>query len=134
MASASRPVGLQAFGSGHQPDVDEGESAVVVGKNGGQVHAAQFLLRRHHHQEAARRARTALEKLPGYRALKECLISPQDVLPHLTRRRILLLGRTAPQALDGRAGARTFPILLERKDKMGTALSGGQQQMLAGVR
>ena len=78
----------------------------------------------------------AIEKLPAYAAPKHGVsLSPQGrmILPHLTVQENLLLG-----AASGRPGMWTlqrvfelFPILKERRDKLGTALSGGQQQMLA---
>ena len=119
-------------------DVDEGESVAVVGKNGA---GKSTLLNSFFGGTTIKGGTievggTALEKLPGYRAPKEGVtISPQGrlILPHLTVQENLLLG-----AACGRKGHWTvarvhelFPILLERKDKMGTALSGGQQQMLA---
>ena len=79
---------------------------------------------------------TAIDKLPAYAAPKHGVsISPQGrlILPHLTVQENLLLG-----AAGGRKGHwnlqrvfELFPILLERRHKLGTALSGGQQQMLA---
>ncbi len=78
----------------------------------------------------------AIEKLPPFAAPKHGVsISPQGrlILPHLTVQDNLLLG-----AASGRKGQwdlkrvyALFPILRERRDKLGTALSGGQQQMLA---
>ncbi|MCC6246597.1 MAG: ABC transporter ATP-binding protein [Rubrivivax sp.] len=119
-------------------DVDEGESVAVVGKNGAgkstllnsffggtTVHSGQILV-----------GGAAVEKLPPFAAPKcGVSISPQGrlILPHLTVQENLQLG-----AASGRRGHWTlervfelFPILRERRHKLGTALSGGQQQMLA---
>ncbi|MBL8347191.1 MAG: ABC transporter ATP-binding protein [Rubrivivax sp.] len=119
-------------------EVDEGESVAVVGKNGA---GKSTLLNSFFGGTAIRGGSirlgdVAIEKLPAYAAPKHgASISPQGrlILPHLTVRENLLLG-----AASGRKGQWTlervyelFPILRERHDKMGTALSGGQQQMLA---
>ena len=62
-------------------------------------------------------------------------MSPQGrmILPHLTVGGNLLLGaackRKGHWTLD--TIHKLFPILHERRDRMGTELSGGQQQMLA---
>lgn len=119
-------------------DVNEGESVAVVGKNGA---GKSTLLNSFFGGTTIRGGSiqvggTAIEKLPPFAAPKHGVsISPQGrlILPHLTVQDNLLLG-----AASGRKGQwdlkrvyALFPILLERRDKMGTALSGGQQQMLA---
>ena len=119
-------------------EVDEGESVAVVGKNGA---GKSTLLNSFFGGTTIRGGSieiggTAIEKLPPYAAPQHGVsISPQGrlILPHLTVQDNLLLG-----AASGRKGQwdlkrvyALFPILLERRDKMGTALSGGQQQMLA---
>ncbi len=119
-------------------DVDEGESVAVVGKNGA---GKSTLLNSFFGGTTIKGGSivlggVAIEKLPAYAAPKHGVsISPQGrlILPHLTVQENLLLG-----AAPGRKGHWTlesvfalFPILKERRDKMGTALSGGQQQMLA---
>jgi branched-chain amino acid transport system ATP-binding protein len=77
-----------------------------------------------------------LRGLPAYLAAAQgAALSPQGrmILPHLTVRENLLLGEACR-----RRGAWTlekiydlFPILRERRNASGLALSGGQQQMLA---
>jgi ABC-type branched-subunit amino acid transport system ATPase component len=119
-------------------EVDEGESVAVVGKNGA---GKSTLLNSFFGGTTIKGGSivlgdVAIEKLPAYAAPKHGVsISPQGrlILPHLTVQENLLLG-----AAPGRKGRWTldsvfalFPILKERRDKMGTALSGGQQQMLA---
>lgn len=119
-------------------EVDEGEAVAVVGKNGAgkstllmsffgatTISAGSILV-----------GGSNLNRLPAYMAAKHGVtLSPQGrmILPHMTVGENLLLG-----AASGRKGHWTvesvyklFPVLEERRDKMGTALSGGQQQMLA---
>ena len=122
-------------------EVDEGESVAVVGKNG----AGKSTLLNSFFGGTTLKSGSitlggvAIEKLPAYAAPKHGVsISPQGrlILPHLTVQENLLLG-----AASGRKGMWTlqkvfelFPILLERRHRTGTALSGGQQQMLAVAR
>jgi ABC-type branched-subunit amino acid transport system ATPase component len=119
-------------------EVDEGESVAVVGKNG----AGKSTLLNSFFGGTTIRAGSiviggvAIEKLAPYMAPKHGVsISPQGrlILPHLTVQDNLLLGaapgRKGHWSLDSVFGL--FPILEERRHKMGTALSGGQQQMLA---
>jgi ABC-type branched-subunit amino acid transport system ATPase component len=119
-------------------EVDEGEALAVVGKNGA---GKSTLLMSFFGGTTIKGGRivvggTAIEALPAYAApMHGVSISPQGrlILPHLTVEENLRLGAAA-----GRKGHWTlprvyelFPILHERRHKMGTALSGGQQQMLA---
>jgi ABC-type branched-subunit amino acid transport system ATPase component len=119
-------------------EVDAGESVAVVGKNGA---GKSTLLNSFFGGTTIKGGSisvggVAIEKLPAYAAPKHGVsISPQGrlILPHLTVQDNLLLG-----AAGGRKGLWTlqkifelFPILLERRHRLGTALSGGQQQMLA---
>jgi branched-chain amino acid transport system ATP-binding protein len=119
-------------------EVDEGEAVAVVGKNGA---GKSTLLMSFFGGTTIRSGSievggVALQHRPGYLAAKQGVsASPQGrlILPHLSVRENLLLG-----AASGRKGHWTldkvyalFPVLQERHDRMGTALSGGQQQMLA---
>lgn len=119
-------------------DIDEGEAVAVVGKNGAgkSTLLMSFFGATTISGGSIEVGGSLLNKLPAYAAAKQGVtISPQGrmILPHLTVGENLLLG-----AACGRKGHwtvetvnRLFPILQERRDKMGNALSGGQQQMLA---
>lgn len=77
-----------------------------------------------------------LERIRHYTAARSgiaVVVQGRGILPNLTVRENLLLGSTT-----GRTGGWTlarvfelFPVLGERADTSGTALSGGEQQMLA---
>ena len=118
--------------------VEEGESVALVGRNGaGKSTLLLSVFRETNIISGAiwvhdRR----IDGLPGYMAAKLGLsIAPQGrrILPNLTVKENLLLGRAT-----GRTGYWSlktifdlFPVLEERADRLGTMLSGGQQQMLA---
>jgi branched-chain amino acid transport system ATP-binding protein len=119
-------------------EVDEGEAVAVVGKNGAgkSTLLMSFFGGTTIRSGSIEAGGVALQHRPGYLAAKQGVsASPQGrlILPHLSVRENLLLG-----AASGRKGRWTldkvyalFPVLQERHDRMGTALSGGQQQMLA---
>ncbi|MGW1025666.1 ABC transporter ATP-binding protein [Streptomyces sp. NPDC002577] len=118
--------------------VDSGESVALVGRNGAgkstlvlslfglaQVHGGEITVSGQPHRPS-RGARAAAMGLA---------LTPQGrrILPQLTVQENLLLGTAAR-----RRGQWTldtvydlFPVLRERANKPGTALSGGQQQMIA---
>jgi branched-chain amino acid transport system ATP-binding protein len=118
--------------------VAEGQSVAIVGKNG--AGKSTLLLSIFGGADLKGGSVSVkgvdISKLPPYLAAKHGLsLSPQGrmILPHLSVRENLLLG-----AASRRAGPWTlaevfelFPVLLERQHNSGTALSGGQQQMLA---
>jgi len=124
-----RDVDLQA---------EEGEAVAVVGKNGAgkSTLLMSFFGGTTISGGSIEVGGIALQKLPAYRAaMQGVTLSPQGrmILPHLTVGENLLLG-----AASKRKGHWTmesvyklFPVLRERRDRMGTELSGGQQQMLA---
>jgi len=88
--------------------------------NGGEIRLAGHTARELHKFSAAR---SGIAVVPQGRR----------IIPNLTVEENLLLGaavdRAGPWNLDGVYGL--FPILHERRGNPGTALSGGQQQMLA---
>ncbi len=119
-------------------DVDAGESVAVVGKNGA---GKSTLLNSFFGGTTIKGGSIQIDgqemqRRPAFAAPHlGVTISPQGrlILPHLTVQENLQLG-----AASRRPGNWTlqrvyalFPILEERRDKLGTALSGGQQQMLA---
>jgi ABC-type branched-subunit amino acid transport system ATPase component len=117
---------------------DEGDALAVVGRNGA---GKSTLLNSMFGGTTIHGGRisvggTALLERPAYAAPRlGLMLSPQGrlILNHLSVRENLLLG-----AASGRRGHwgleaiyRLFPVLRDRRDQPGTALSGGQQQMLA---
>jgi branched-chain amino acid transport system ATP-binding protein len=118
--------------------VDEGEAVAVVGRNGaGKSTLLLSLFRETNITSGAIWVRDArIDRLPGYVAAK-CGISiaPQGrrILPNLTVKENLLLGMATGRAgrWDLDAVYDLFPVLQERANRLGTMLSGGQQQMLA---
>ena len=119
-------------------EMDSGESLAVIGKNGaGKSTLLNSLFGGTTIFEGSiELAGTSLRNKPGYLAAKlGATISPQGrlILPHLSVQENLLLGQAARR--KGRWTLKEvyelFPVLKERRDMPGTALSGGQQQMLA---
>lgn len=118
--------------------VDEGETLAVVGKNGAGKSTLlnSFFGGTRIRGGQIRLGGQSLLDRPAYAAPSlGATLSPQGrlILPHLTVEENLRLGAAA-----GRKGHWTlatvyalFPVLQERRDRPGTALSGGQQQMLA---
>ena len=119
-------------------EVDEGEAVAVVGKNGAgkSTLLMSFFGATTISAGSIEVGGSILNRLPAFMAAKQGVtLSPQGrmILPHLTVGENLLLG-----AASGRKGhwtvasvCKLFPVLQERSDKLGTALSGGQQQMLS---
>ena len=119
-------------------EVDEGESVAVVGKNGA---GKSTLLNSFFGGTTIRGGSievggVALQKLPAYRAaMQGVTLSPQGrmILPHLTVGENLLLGAACRRKGHWTTESvfKLFPVLRERQGRMGTELSGGQQQMLS---
>lgn len=119
-------------------DMEDGESVAVIGKNGAgkstllnSLFAGTTIF-----EGSIELAGTPLQGRPGYLAPKlGATLSPQGrlILTHLTVQENLLLGQAARRT--GRWSLATvyelFPVLQERRHQPGSALSGGQQQMLA---
>ena len=119
-------------------DVDEGEAVAIVGKNGAgkSTLLLSFFGATTISGGTIEVGGAPLEKLPAYRAaMQGVTLSPQGrmILPHLTVGENLKLGAACRR--KGHWTTETvfalFPVLRERRDRMGTELSGGQQQMLA---
>jgi ABC-type branched-subunit amino acid transport system ATPase component len=118
--------------------VDKGETVAVVGRNG----AGKSTLLLSLFGGCAIRGGSIrvggqrVERSPGFVTPRfGVAIAPQGrmILPHLTIRENLLLGAAARRRGPWTLATvyRLFPILQERSRSLGTALSGGQQQMLA---
>ncbi|TMH01609.1 MAG: ABC transporter ATP-binding protein [Betaproteobacteria bacterium] len=119
-------------------DIDEGESVAVVGKNGAgkSTLLLSFFGGTTVSGGSIEVGGVALQELPAYRAaMQGVTLSPQGrmILPHLTVGENLLLGAACKRKGHWTLEAvyKLFPVLRERRDKMGMELSGGQQQMLA---
>ena len=113
-------------------DIDEGESVAVVGKNGAgkSTLLLSFFGGTTVSGGSIEVGGVALQKLPAYRAaMQGVTLSPQGrmILPHLTVGENLLLGAACKRKGHWTLEAvyKLFPVLRERRDKMGMELSGG---------
>ncbi|WP_439358564.1 ABC transporter ATP-binding protein [Bradyrhizobium sp. DASA03007] len=118
--------------------VEAGEAVAIVGKNGAgkSTFLNSFFGGTTVHGGAIYVGGKNLCVMRGYRAaLQGVMLSPQGrmILSHLTVEENLLLGSASRRKGNWDLGAvyELFPILRERNRRMGTELSGGQQQMLA---
>jgi len=118
--------------------LEQGESGALVGRNGaGKSTLLLSVFRETNILSGEIWVRDQrIDGLPGYMAAKLGVsIAPQGrrILPNLTVKENLLLSRATGRA--GHWNLKTiyglFPVLEERADRLGTMLSGGQQQMLA---
>ena len=119
-------------------EVGERERVAVLGRNGvGKTTIVNTFLGIARRMEGtvamAGRAVTHLRHFSAARCGIAVVPQGRGIIPNLTVRENLILGSAA-----GRTGAwdlprvfKLFPILRERAETPGTALSGGQQQMLA---
>ncbi len=118
--------------------IDPGERVAVLGRNGvGKTTIVNTLLATAAMRGGEIRVRgERLAKIAGHTAAT-CGIAvvPQGrkILPNLSIQENLQLGAALrrPGAWNLEAIYRLFPVLAERRRSPGTALSGGQQQMLA---
>jgi ABC-type branched-subunit amino acid transport system ATPase component len=119
-------------------EIEAGETVAVIGRNGAgkSTLVNSFFGGTRIFGGRIQVAGSELQDRPGYVApsLGVTLV-PQGrmILPHLTVQENLLLGAASRRKGDWGLSAvyRLFPILEERRTHSGTALSGGQQQMLA---
>ena len=118
--------------------VERGERVALVGRNGvGKTTVVNTLcgMTRIAHGHVALKGRI-VKDLRGYTAAQNgiaIVMQGRGILPNLTVEENLLLGaathRPGPWSLA--KVQELFPILRERRNNRGLALSGGQQQMLA---
>jgi ABC-type branched-subunit amino acid transport system ATPase component len=115
-----------------------GESVAMVGRNGAgktTLLLALFGLARLHAGTVAVAGKPFQPSGGQPAASRGLALTPQGrrIIPQLTVRENLLLGTAARRAgpWNLRSVYQLFPILQERAGKPGSALSGGQQQMLA---
>jgi ABC-type branched-subunit amino acid transport system ATPase component len=118
--------------------VNEGESVALVGRNGaGKSTLLLSVFRETNIISGAIWVHDKrIDRMPGYMAAKLGIsIAPQGrrILPNLTVKENLLLSKATgrPGHWDLRSVYDLFPVLEERASRLGTMLSGGQQQMLA---
>ena len=118
--------------------VDRGERVALVGRNGvGKTTVVNTLcgMTRIAHGHVALKGRV-VKDLRGYTAAENgiaIVMQGRGILPNLTVEENLMLGAATRRAGPWSLGKvhELFPILRERRNNLGLALSGGQQQMLA---
>jgi branched-chain amino acid transport system ATP-binding protein len=118
--------------------IDPGQSVAILGRNGvGKTSVVNTFLgiARHRGGEIRFHGKPARSIRP-YSASRQgisVVVQGRGILPNLSVRENIILGGATrrPGRWTVRAVFDLFPVLEERADTPGTALSGGQQQMLA---
>jgi branched-chain amino acid transport system ATP-binding protein len=138
IANLSAGYGKAVVLRGINLSIESGESTALIGRNGAgksTLLLSLFGLAQIHNGTISVSGRELATSRGARAAAHGLALTPQGrrVIPQLTIRENLLLGSAVKR--PGRWNLETvydlFPVLRERASKQGSALSGGQQQMLA---